>query len=453
MGLRDILLFAIVFGSLPLILWRPYIGVLMWSWLAYMNPHRLTYMAAYDFRFSIVVGATLVLAVLFSRESKRIIWSPLTVVWLVFFVWTWLSTTMAFFPDAAAVEWSRWWKINLMSLITLMVMQSRERLHALTMVIAWSLAFFGVKGGVFAIATGGSHMVFGPEFSFIGDNTSLGLALVMTILLLRYLQLEATKRLVKLGLTATIVLTIFAVLATQSRGALLGLLAIGAYLIVRSPKRLYPIIAALILAPLLFSFMPSSWHERMGTIATYDTDGSALGRINAWWFAFNLAKDHPIFGGGFHVFDPELFRTYAPDPDDFHDAHSIYFEVLAEQGFVGLAVFLLMGWLAFRTASWVINESKTRVGMTWAGNLAAMIRVSLVGYAVSGAFLGLAYFDLLYHLIVMLVIMRRLVQEAPVVGMARVGQPIVERTPIRAPGAAMRVGAPEKPLRGSNRSP
>src|SRR5688572_31761466 len=102
MGLRDIALFAIVFGSLPLILWRPYVGVLMWSWLAYMNPHRLTYTAAFDFRFSIVVGATLVLAVLFSRERKRIIWSPLTAVWLLFFAWTWLTSLFALFPDAAA---------------------------------------------------------------------------------------------------------------------------------------------------------------------------------------------------------------------------------------------------------------------------------------------------------------------------------------------------------------
>jgi putative inorganic carbon (HCO3(-)) transporter len=85
-------------------------------------------------------------------------------------------------------------------------------------------------------------------------------------------------------------------------------------------------------------------------------------------------------------------------------AHSIYFQVLGEQGFVGLFLFLLLGLLAWRTGSKVINAAKDVPENKWAADLAAMGQVSLIGYATAGAFLGLAYFDLPYHLVVIIVL-------------------------------------------------
>jgi probable O-glycosylation ligase (exosortase A-associated) len=350
--------------------------------------------------------------VLFSRERKQMIWSPLTIAWLVFFAWTWITTQLAIYPPGAEYEWSRWWKINLASLITLLVMQSRERLHLLVWVIALSLGFYGVKGGFFTIATGGGYLVYGPALSFIEDNNAMGLALILTIPLLRYLQLETPQRWIRIALTIAIGLCIAAILGTHSRGALLGLAGMGAYLVWKSPGRLRMLFFALLLLPVLWAFMPESWHERMGTIQTFEQDSSAMGRVNAWWFAFNLAKDYPVFGGGFNVFTEQLFQQYAPNPEDFHDAHSIYFEVLAEQGFVGLGLFLLLGWLALASGRSVAKLVRGRPDLVWAKNLSAMIQVAVVGYAISGAFLGLAYFDLFYHLVVIAAITRALVIRA-----------------------------------------
>ena len=135
--------------------------------------------------------------------------------------------------------------------------------------------------------------------------------------------------------------------------------------------------------------MPDHWFERMGSIQTFDQDMSAMGRINAWWFAWNLAQDHPITGGGFRTFTPELFQIYAPDPNHFVDAHSIYFEVLGEQGFVGLLLFLILGLSALYTGGWIVRRTKRDPELRWARDLAAMLQVSLVGYAAGGLFLGL----------------------------------------------------------------
>ena len=81
--MRDVLVMLIVFGSLPLILARPYVGILMWSWLGYMNPHRLSFGFAYDFPFALCVGIVTLLGVLISREPKRLPMTGLTVLWLI----------------------------------------------------------------------------------------------------------------------------------------------------------------------------------------------------------------------------------------------------------------------------------------------------------------------------------------------------------------------------------
>jgi probable O-glycosylation ligase (exosortase A-associated) len=153
--------------------------------------------------------------------------------------------------------------------------------------------------------------------------------------------------------------------------------------------------------------MPESWQNRMGTIQTYEQDGSAMGRINAWWMAFNLAKDN-LFGGGFECFQRYTFYLYAPVPNDLHDAHSVYFEVLGEHGFIGITLFLLLGLVTLNSARKIIKEAKKSEETLWMSDLAAMLQVSLIGYAASGAFLGLAYFDLYYHLIAIVVILKAL---------------------------------------------
>jgi probable O-glycosylation ligase (exosortase A-associated) len=229
----------------------------------------------------------------------------------------------------------------------------------------------------------------------------------MTLPLMRYLHLQAKKSWVKAGLVIAMGLTIVAILGTQSRGALVGLVAVTVMLVWKTRRRF--VFLFFLLGPVLYAgyhFMPESWHQRMLSIETYQQDPSAMGRINAWEFAFNLAKDKPMVGAGFDAFLPDLFARYAPDPDDVHDAHSIYFEILAEHGFVGWSLFMLLGGFTWRSCSSIVKEARSRRDSQWVADLAAMLQVSLVGYAVSGAFLGLAYFDLYYHLIALVVLLK-----------------------------------------------
>ncbi|MBM3395640.1 MAG: putative O-glycosylation ligase, exosortase A system-associated [Betaproteobacteria bacterium] len=159
----------------------------------------------------------------------------------------------------------------------------------------------------------------------------------------------------------------------------------------------------------LLIFMPDSWHDRMDTIKTYEQDGSAMGRINAWTMAFNLASDRWI-GGGFRVDTHAEFEKYAPDPTNPLAAHSIYFQVLGEHGFFGLFLFLAIWGLTWLAASDIRKRAPALEDCAWMVPLAGMIQVSLVGYLVGGAFLSLAYFDVAFNMAVIIVLARELLR-------------------------------------------
>jgi probable O-glycosylation ligase (exosortase A-associated) len=401
--MRDIFVTVVIFGALPFVLARPYIGILLWTWVSFMNPHRLCWGFAYDFPFAMIVALVTLVSVLISRERKKIPWTRETVILLIFISWMVITTIFSVYPILAWPQLDKVLKIQLMVFVTMMVMQSKERLNLLVWVLALSLAFYGVKGGIFTIMHGGVYHVRGPNGTFIGGDNEMGLALIMTIPLLRYLQLTATRVSLRYVMTAAMVLCALAAIGSQSRGAMLGIAAMGMFLWLKGRNKLFTGLLTAIAAALILMTMPQQWFDRMATIETYQHDQSATGRINAWEMAFNLAKDRPL-GGGFNAFQRGMFAIYAPDPTNVHDSHSIYFEVLGEHGFFGLALFLILGLMTWRTSSWIIKRARGDPEDRWAGDLAAMVQVSLVGYASGGAFLGLANFDLYYTLIAVVVL-------------------------------------------------
>jgi len=428
MPLRDIVLTAFIFGILPLILYRPYLGILAWTWIGFMNPHRLTWSFAYEMPFAMIVALVTLMGLLMSREPKKIPWTRETILLLIFVLWLLTTTINSMYPLLAWAKMNQFWKIILMVYVTMIMMQSKERINLLVWVIALSIGFYGVKGGIFTIVHGGVYHVRGPEGSFIGGDNEMGLALIMTIPLLRYLQLTATRLWMRTGLSAAMLLCAVATVGSQSRGALLGLVAMGTFLWLKSRNKFFTALLGGIAVALVLLVMPQQWYDRMSTIQDYENDESANGRINAWKMAFNMAKDRPL-GGGFDCFQSYSFALYAPSPDDVHDSHSIYFEVLGDHGFIGLVIFLLLGLMTWGTASWVIARSHRDREKRWLADLCAMIQVSLVGYASAGAFLGLAYFDYYYTLIALVVLCK-----VTFVSQSRVAEPA------RRPLAAIPIG-------------
>jgi probable O-glycosylation ligase (exosortase A-associated) len=407
---RDAFVFVVVLGSLPFILKRPAWGVMMFAWLSLMNPHRLTYGAAYDFPFAAIVAVVTLASLAASRQQKNLPLNSFTVTLLLFAAWMTLTSCFALEPDRAWREWNRVMKTYGMIMLTMMALRTERDIREMAWMVALSLGFYGMKGGIFTVLSGGSSHVYGPDDSYIADNNALALALITILPMIWYLQMQATRRYLRLALTALAALTLIAAAGSYSRGALLAGGAMLAFLWLKSRNKIRTGLALVLAAPLVFMVMPEQWFGRMQTIDNYQTDDSAMGRINAWHFAVNVAESHPL-GGGYSVFTPNMFRLYAPEPLNHHAAHSIYFQVLGEHGFVGLALFLLMLAFAWRTGSRVIALCHDRPDLKWARDLAAMGQVSLIGYAVGGAFLTMAYYDLWYYIVALLVVVERLLAQ------------------------------------------
>ncbi|MBL4588530.1 MAG: putative O-glycosylation ligase, exosortase A system-associated [Alphaproteobacteria bacterium] len=401
--MRDLLITLIVFGSVPFIFKRPYIGILMWCWISYMNPHRASWGFAYNMPFAaIIAGATMLAMVVQAKQVQKPDFNSIVVLWIFFILWTGLTTIFAFYPDSSMYVFKSYFKIMLMTLVALMLINDQLKLNHFIWIIVLSLGYFGVKGGLFTIATGGSFRVWGPPDSFIEGNNELALALLMLIPLTNYLRVVSVKKWVKLGCLGAIFLMMAAALGSQSRGALLAAGAMGFYLWLKSDKKFLSGIAVAISGVGFLMFMPKTWWDRMSTIETYDQDASAMGRINAWWTEFNIANDN-VFGAGFNHASLDVFSKYAPNPDNVLVAHSIYFQVLGDHGWLGLFLFLTFCVLSLWLSKKITKKTTNNEQLAWANLLSRMIYVSLIAYAVGGAFLSLAYFDLPYHLMAILI--------------------------------------------------
>ena len=275
--MRSAGLFLELLVLLPIVLLRPFVGVILWSWISFMNPHRLVYggVAAMMPWALIIFGATL-FGCVSAREPKRFPVNAVTVQIGLFLVLITVTTMFALAPwDDVEAKWELVFKVFLFLLVTAALLTGRERIHALIWVMVISLAFFGIKGGGFTLLAGGAHRVFGPEGTMIGDNNHLAVGLLVSIPLMNYLRMESRHAIIRYGLLATMALTLFAVVGSYSRGALLALGAVSGYFWLKSSKKL---ISGMLLAIALVTavtFMPASWIDRMNTIETYQQDTSA----------------------------------------------------------------------------------------------------------------------------------------------------------------------------------
>lgn len=405
--MRDLLLAAIVFGLLPYILMRPSVGAYAWAWLSLMNPHRLTFGFAYFFPFAQIVALATLFAYLFkAKERKPFPVSALTVVYLLFIFW--MSVTSLFAintPEVVLDKWIAMLKLHLMTLFMLMLIRDRDQIEKLIWVVTFSVGFYGIKGGIWTVLNGGGNHVLGPEGTMLADNNALGLALVVIIPFVYYLYQISKRRLIRLGVAGSGIAMCFSILGSQSRGAFLALLAMAFMLAWKSRKPvLMGLLTSCVLAVAMLS-MPETWSGRMETIQTHEQDRSAQSRIYSWLTMWNMALDRPLVGGGFGSDNGLAFSLYAPKEGfetfagNVYVAHSIYFQALGEHGFPGLLLYLALGFFTWRKAGEVAQKTRDDPELgAWLPLLMNMTQVSLLGFAVGGAFLSLVHFDLPFYI-------------------------------------------------------
>ncbi len=406
--MRDLVLLAAMLFYVPMSLRFPGAGVLCWAWFSLMNPHREIYgfLAGQPFN-SVIAGATLI-GWLASRGNKRLPSDPVPWLMLTFIAWMTVATAFSAYPTYSWVFWDRTVRIFALIVLAFFVMNTKARIHALIWTIVISIGFYGVKGGAFTLAHGGHAIVFGPPDSVYYDNNHLALAVVVELPLLFYLWRHTKTKWLRLPMLPALGIQVLMVFGSYSRGGVIALGAMLGMLWLRSDRKVLYGIMALVMVGGGLSVMPSSFYERLNTVNNLETDDSFQGRLNAWYVAYRYASEHFPFGAGYNA--PQLttiFNYYIPGAIT-HAAHSIYFQVLGEHGFVGLGFYLAMLLAALYNAGVVVRQTRDRPGLRWAHDLADMSRVALISFYIGGAALSMAYADEYLLIIAVLSCLRRL---------------------------------------------
>ena len=399
--MRDYVVLIFLAGCIYAALKKPWLGVLSLAIFSYLNPHAY----AWGFVRSLPVYYVLFLVVAFrtftAKDKDSIPKDWRITVFILLWIYFAITSTQAYFPDIA---WQRFWfvtKIYLPFFFTLVLINTRFKLYCLVVTIAASIGIVAVKGGLFAILHGFSARVYGPPATQFEENNAFAVAMLICIPLLLIWQRETRNSLFKKGILLAIPIIYAASLCSWSRGALITMTVLTLMLILNSKHKLLAIPLVLVGAFLVKDYLPQEWFGRMHTLETYQEDSSAMSRIQAWTDGWNHTLEHPFVGAGFDGWREVTQR----------DWHSSYVEMFSEHGFIafGLWLSLIVGTLISMTT--LPKKTFQVEGMEWVANYCFMLRASLICYMVGTAFLGLSYWDLLYHLIFIAVLVKKIALE------------------------------------------
>lgn len=399
--MRDVFLLVAIASLALLALRKPQVGILAWMWISIMNPHKLTYGFIYNMQvLDALVGITLLSCVFHWKSKSSAEFIGIAKLLLAFYLWCTLTTIFAVDFFLAIDRWIAFSKTLLLFVCILLFMNKKHWILASVGVFILSISFTGVKGGIFTLLTGGSHKVWGPPGTAWGDNNGVSVAMliVLPITLAFYpIFMARWKKLGVLGFTLCFFAT---VLGTQSRGGLVGLLGMSGMAVARSQKKFLVTMLAVMALIAGYTFMPPTWHDRMSTITNYEQEGSANTRLIQWAYAIDISLERPFFGNGFDAFYfKPYYYLYVADKDSNRAVHSNYFQVLGEQGYIGIIMYLSLMMLIIVNAKKYALKCKGRKDLVWAVSLLSALQFSITGYAVNGLTVNMAYLDLYYYLV------------------------------------------------------
>lgn len=409
--LRQILFLLAYFGLMPAVVMSPFAGVLLYKWMEYLTPADAYFVTLLPDKLSFTMAAlTFVMWLL--REDKRLPRAPLVFGLLItFFLWTNFTSLFALAPHAAVFKWERTDKVIGFSILMAMMMSTAVRLEAFAWVQVICIALTAIPGMLRTIYWGGGGLVVvGVGGSFVDDRVAYAVVLPMILPLILFLARRTTllprSRVTTLGLYGLFAACLVSLVGTFARTALFSGGTALTLLVGKARHKVWMLAAALAVVVMVFELAPEIWFQRMDTTAEYQQDASAEGRLDAWAWSWQMALQHPLTGGGFRVF--VLNKT--PDGTGYLEAHNIFFEVVAEHGFIGLALFVWLIAAAYRSCGVVRRLAARNEELAWAQDLAGMLQISLLVFVAGGMFISIATSPFLYDLVPMVIGLRSIVE-------------------------------------------
>ena len=433
--MRDYLILAVLPVLLYAMFKRPFIALGMWVWTALFFPNGWLYGPAGAIRFNLLFTGVAMLGYVLMKHKPKIHLSATGGLVLLFFLWTTISTFLSIGrPEVAWEVWNRFIKVIVLFLFVLMIVEKKLHVDFILWCVVLSVGFYADLESLKFLASGGGHKIEGMSGHVLGDRNELSIAFTMTLPICYYLLGEYGKqsRLLMAALLGTMALIVAGVIGTQSRGGFISLIALGGYLFMKSERKVLMSILIAVLVAGMAQLVSSEWTSRIDTINDASEDASFMGRVVAWKLSLLLAMENPFFGGGFKTleyfpvwsrlsqdfFTLDWFYSAEAVPDQHlsHAAHSVYFQVLGDHGFGGLALYLSFLIGSFRRAGRIARKAMTLQAPPWIRSVATMLQLSVFVFSLGGAALSFAYFDLIFAIIGLLIVLEYRILPASVPG-------------------------------------
>lgn len=389
-------------------------------WVDIVKPQQLAYSIINGQPLSMIAAAfTVGLFALTDKKSPPKFGTILVLI-AMFALWITLTTSMSAFPERAWQKWDWASKVMIFALIFPFIFRSRVQLEAFILIFIFSASTIFFSAGAKTMLGGGGYgvlAIMGSSNTGLSESSTLALVCVMLIPLMVYVMrhtLIFPKNKYTYALFAgLIVMALATVVGTAARTGLITVALLGGMFILRSRKKALwaacLAVAAIVVMNIDLSNTP--WGARMSTIESFDEDSSALGRIAVWQWTVEFIGSHPM-GGGFDAYMHNRISTvlgdgtivYHPDWKLGGKAfHSIYFEVLGEQGIPGFLMYFLAISISLLKLRALKKRWREHAGMGWLVALADALTMSIIVFLAGGAFVGIAYQPFIFYMMSMTV--------------------------------------------------
>jgi probable O-glycosylation ligase (exosortase A-associated) len=411
---RDLFFVAYLAGLLALGFRRPFLFVLAYCYVDIVSPQQLSYFLLNRIPLSLIISALAVGGWALADDKKGLRFAPRQLLLVVLLAYAGFTTLHADFPVDAAAKWSWVWKALVWAIFLPLALRTRLRVEAYLLFMALSTAAIVIVGGIKTILSGGGYgelnlMVDSNSGLYEGSTIStVAIALIPVILwLARHGTIFPRDWRVRAFAGGLVFACLLIPVGTEART---GLICIGVvtFLLLRDVKRRFLYGGLIAVAGLAaIPFLPHSFSSRMETISGYQADSSAASRLAVWSWTWDYAQHHPM-GGGFDAFRGNRLQvTISKDMgvgdaqdvsqqvviDEGRAYHSSYFEMLGEQGFPGLFMFLILH-LTGLVRMEVIRRRYHRTGKAedeWIAPLATALQSAQIVYLVGSFFVGIAF--------------------------------------------------------------
>lgn len=412
--MKDIFFLAFIGYVLLLGLRRPFLWVLLYVYIDILAPQRIGYSIITTLPLSLIAFAAAFGGWLVIDRKEGARFTLRQGVLLGLLAYCWWSTGNADFPEDALTKWDWVWKALLFAIFLPLTLTTRARIEGLGLVLLLSVATIVIATGLKVVTGGGGYgelNFFVDDNSGIYESSTLATVAIGLIPLLWWFVRHGTIFPRHWSVTAFAAALTFASLlvpvGTEARTGLLCIAALAVLMLRYTRRRLMFVAGAGLLGLVALPFLPQSYYDRMATIAEPGGDESASTRVAVWKWTLDYVEQRPL-GGGFDAYRSNRFTyvmpvkktdgntttvTYQEVEDKARAYHSSIFEMLGEQGWPGLAMWLMLHvlglWQMERIQRrWKAAEAEAE---RWIAPMAAALQMGAVIYLVGALFQGIAY--------------------------------------------------------------